>query len=115
MKEYTYVVMSNPVSGRDDDYNRWYSERHLADVLAVEGFVSARRFKIVDPDADGAPRQRYMALYNMKTDDPARLLDTLRELVETGQMEMSDAFSQDDLVTILYEAVTPVVLPNKTA
>jgi hypothetical protein len=113
VKEYTYVVRTNPVPGREDEYNRWYSERHLADVMSVPGFVSARRFKIVDPAADGAPAQRYMALYNMRTDDPARLIDTLRELVESGRMEMSEALSQDDLVTILYEAITPVVMAEQ--
>src|SRR3546814_7682746 len=46
MKEYVYVVRSNPVTGREDEYNRWYSERHLADVMAVPGFVSARRYRI---------------------------------------------------------------------
>lgn len=110
MQEYTYVVRSNPVPGREEEYNRWYSERHLADVMAVPGFVSARRFKIVDPKAEGAPAQAYMALYNMRTDNPLALVDQLRELVESGKMEMSEALSQDDLVTILYEAITPVVL-----
>src|SRR3546814_4487912 len=66
MKEYVYVVRSNPVTGREDEYNRWYSERHLADVMAVPGFVSARRYRIADPKAEGAPEQSYMALYNMR-------------------------------------------------
>jgi hypothetical protein len=109
MKDYTYIVRSNPVPGRDEDYNRWYTERHLADVIAVPGFVSAQRFKIVDPKAEGAPEQGYMAIYTMRTDDPDTLLETLRDLVESGRMEMSDAFSQDDCVTILYETITPIV------
>lgn len=109
MKDYVYVVRSNPVPGRDAEYNRWYTERHLADVVAVPGFVSAQRFKIVDAQADGAPEQGYMALYTMRTDDPGKLLDELRELVETGRMDMSDAFSQEDCITILYEAITPVM------
>jgi hypothetical protein len=111
VKEYTYVVRSNPVVGREEEYNRWYTERHLADVVAVPGFVSAQRFKIVDPGADGAPQQSYMALYNLRTDDPIAALDLLRSLVETGTMNMSEAISQTDLVTILYEAITPIVLP----
>lgn len=115
MKDYTYVVRSNPVPGRDADYNRWYTERHLADVVAVPGFVSAQRFKIVDPKADGAPEQGYMAIYTMRTDDPAKLLSELQDLVESGRMDMSDAFSQEDCVTILYEAITPVMLVGARA
>ena len=109
MKNYTYVVRSNPVPGRDADYNRWYTEQHLADVVSLPGFVSAQRFRIVDPQADGAPEQNYMALYTMRTDDPAKLLDALREQVKSGRMNMSDAFSQEDCVTILYEEITPIL------
>lgn len=93
MKDYTYVVRSNPVPGKDLEYNRWYTGQHLSDVVAVPGFVSAQRFRIVDPQADGAPGQSYMAIYTMRTNDPARLLDELRELVESGRMLMSEAFS----------------------
>src|SRR3546814_14395423 len=77
MKEYVYVVRSNPVTGREDEYNRWYSERHLADVMAVPGFVSARRYRIADPKAEGAQEQSYMAFYNKRTEN--------REGWETGR------------------------------
>ena len=30
------VVLTNPVEGREDEYNEWYSGRHLEDVLAVD-------------------------------------------------------------------------------
>jgi hypothetical protein len=109
VRECTYVVLSNPAPGREEEYNRWYSDRHLAEVVSVPGFVSARRFKVVDPSAEGAPQQSYMALYNIKSDDPEGLIDSLRELVESGRMEMSEALSQDILVTVLYEAISPVV------
>src|SRR5690606_19186746 len=55
VKNYAYVVLSNPVPGRDQEYNDWYSNRHLADVVAVPGFVSAQRFRLVDPEAEDAP------------------------------------------------------------
>ena len=109
MQDYAYVVLSGPVAGREEEYNRWYTEQHLHDVIAVPGFVSAQRFKIIDSASDGGPTQRYMAIYNMRTDAPDALLAKLRELVETGQMEMSEAFDQTNLATILYEAITPVV------
>jgi hypothetical protein len=109
LKDYAYVVLSEPVAGREDEYNRWYSERHLKDVIAVPGFVSAQRFKMIEAASLGGPSQRYMAIYTMRTDQPEALLDTLRILVESGQMEMSEGFDQDNLATILYEAITPVI------
>ena len=109
MRDYAYVVRSAAVAGREDEYNKWYSEQHLQDVIAVPGFLSAQRFRIVDGAAEGAPEQDYMAIYTMRTDDPDRLLTTLRELVETGKMYMSEALDQQNLVTILYESITPLI------
>ena len=109
MKNYAYVVLSNPVPGQDQAYNDWYSNRHLADVVAVPGFVSAQRFRLAEPEAEDAPPQRYMAIYRMRTDDPAGVIAKLQSLVETGQMEMSEAFSQSDMAIHLYEEITPVI------
>ena len=29
------VVLTHPAEGKEDEYNRWYSEEHLDDVLAA--------------------------------------------------------------------------------
>ena len=91
MPQFAYVVHSNPVPGREDEYNDWYSNRHLADVVAVPGFVSAQRFRLTDVVADNLPSQRYMAIYTMDTDEPEKVLEHLTSLVETGTMHMSEA------------------------
>lgn len=109
MPQFAYVVHSNPVPGHEDEYNDWYSNRHLADVVAVPGFVSAQRFCLMDTDAEGAPRQKYMAIYTMETDAPDVTLVNLTSLVETGAMHMSEAFSMEGMATHLYKAITPVV------
>src|ERR1700704_107863 len=41
---YYYLVFSNPVAGREDEYNKWYDTQHAQDVVAVPGFVTAQRF-----------------------------------------------------------------------
>lgn len=109
MSEPIYVVLSNPVRGQEQAFEDWYAGRHLADVVAVEGFTSARLYKLAEPGAEGAPPQRYMAIYNMDTDDPAGLVDELRVLVETGKMAMSEAFSEELLATHRYTPITPMV------
>lgn len=109
MAQYAYVVHSNPVPGREGEYNDWYSNRHLADVVAVPGFVSAQRFCLTDVVSESRPLQKYMAIYLMDTDAPEKTLEHLTSLVETGTMHMSEAFSMEGLATHLYEAITPVV------
>ena len=37
MATYRYLVITKPVPGQEDEYNRWYTERHLPDVVAVIG------------------------------------------------------------------------------
>jgi hypothetical protein len=45
----------------------------------------------------------------METDDPAAAVESLRTLVETGKMAMSEAFSMEDMAIHLYETITPLV------
>ena len=35
------IVFTEPVIGREDEYNEWYDEVHLPEVLATDGFVAA--------------------------------------------------------------------------
>lgn len=109
MADYSYVVLSNAVPGREAEFEDWYGNRHLDDVIAVDGFTSARLYRLADPAAADAPPQRYMALYTMTTADPGTLLEGLRIQVESGQMAMSEAFSQEGLATHLYGPITPLI------
>ena len=51
----------------------------------------------------------------MRTDDPEGLLATLTNLVETGQIAMSEAFDMETVTTVLYQAITPIVTRATTA
>jgi hypothetical protein len=63
-----FVVMSNAVPGQEDEFNSWYSNRHLADLLAIPGVRAAQRFQLALPGPSGAvPDFRYLALYEADT------------------------------------------------
>jgi len=98
------IVMSDAVEGRDDEYNDWYDRVHLADVLAVPGFVAARRY-VAEPSVHGElPAQRYLAVYEMEGDD----LDALHSALSTAarRMEISAAFDRERTVTYTYRLIT---------
>jgi hypothetical protein len=60
-----------------EDYHRWHDEVHLPEMLAVEGFVSARRWQT---DGDS-----FVTLYEIDTDiETARA--NLRAAVDQGRM-----------------------------
>jgi hypothetical protein len=96
------VVRSRPVSPeREDEYNAWYSGVHVADLLRVPGFVSARRFRRV-----GEGESDYLALYEVEADDLAAPLQELRRRSAAGETTRSDAIETDPPPEIvLYEAV----------
>jgi hypothetical protein len=56
-------VFANAVEGRDDDFNRWYDEVHLAEVLALPEFTGASRFRLADAQVFGDQQFRYLAIY----------------------------------------------------
>jgi hypothetical protein len=109
MKEWVYVVHTRALPGRDEDFNRWYTDKHLDEVVAIPGFVSAQRFRIADPTAPGAPERPYLSHYVMRTDDPHALLHKMHQMVASGEMELTDAVDPKDAVTFLYEVITPPV------
>jgi hypothetical protein len=109
MPKYTFMVLTNPVEGQDDTYNDWYTNRHLADVLNVPGFVSAQRFKLADAQRGNPPHPwRYLALYQIETDDLKKTLATLSERSGTEAMVISDAVAPERM-GFVYEAITPPV------
>ena len=38
MSNHLFVVLSNPIEGREDEYAQWYQNVHLHDVVALDGF-----------------------------------------------------------------------------
>ena len=57
-------LQTMPVSpDKDADYNKWYNDTHLAEIVSVEGIVSARRFAPMDGNGP------YIAIYELDCDD----------------------------------------------
>ena len=72
MAKQVLVVLSNAVEGTDDEFNRWYTGTHLGEVLKLDGYVAAQRFKLSDGQlGPGDVPYRYFALYEVDTEDPA--------------------------------------------
>ena len=107
-KKYTMVVLTNATAGKDAEFNEWYTNRHLHDVLKVPGIIGAQRFKLaVNPSPTG-PSWHYYAAYEMETDDPKATVDDLVKRYGTDKMPMSDSMDKVSFFSV-YESITPVV------
>jgi hypothetical protein len=100
------IVLTSPVDGRDEEYNDWYTGRHLDDVLAVKGFRAAQRFEFRPGRLSGDAPFRYLAIYEVEgvtlEEAEAALLETAadREL-----MPISKAMARER-ATWWFESIT---------
>jgi hypothetical protein len=101
------VVGSNPTSPEAEaEFNRWYLEDHLDDVLAVAGFNSARRYTLspVRPMADTEPSPfGYLAVYEVEADDLAVAGRDLQAALDSGAIPISDTFDLGAFSVDFYE------------
>jgi hypothetical protein len=100
------IVLTNPVEGRDDEYNEWYTGRHLDDVLAVEGFRAAQRFAFRPGTLSAAPVFRYLAIYEVdgSTVEEAEAA-LLASAADKALMPISAALARER-ATWWFEAIT---------
>jgi hypothetical protein len=105
---FRYVGVSNAVAGRDAEYNTWYNNQHLGDVLSVPGFVGAQRFRSVHLGNAPAPAWNYLAVYALN--QPQAALAEEQARVGRQEMPVSDALDRSNVVMSLFEALTPKTL-----
>lgn len=65
-----FVVKATITRDREADFNRWYNEEHVPQVLQFPGLVSARRYKALE----GEGRFQYMAVYEVQDEATYRRL-----------------------------------------
>lgn len=104
MGRYVFAVHSNPVEGSEQEYNDWYSNRHLQDLLACPGIISARRFTLADQQVrDGPQPFKYFSLYEIETDDLQGFVDELLARAGTERMPRSTALG--DAFPVLWKVL----------
>jgi hypothetical protein len=88
------VVLTDPVEGREDEYNEWYTGKHLDDVLAVEGFQAAQRFEFIPSKLSRNAPHRYLAVYEVDEDKREAAEKALLETANGPGMPISDAMAK---------------------
>jgi hypothetical protein len=82
-----YVETRPSSPDREQEYNTWYDEVHIPELLALDGIVAARRLRPVDGEGP------YVALYELEGDNLQAILDNM--IANAGQLHMSDALQLD--------------------
>jgi hypothetical protein len=89
------IVFSNPYPGKDDEFNEWYDNTHIPDILKIPGMVSAQRYDLrpLARDQEKEPEYRYVTIYEVEG-DVDEVMAAVSKAATSGQMAMSDAFDR---------------------
>lgn len=107
MKKTIIFVKTNPVEGKEKEYNEWYSNVHLKEVVSIKGFKSAQRFKLTEAQQIDEQPFKYMAVYEIDSEDVEGTIQRLSEAADTLNMEPVLDFS--NLQVSVFESITDVI------
>ncbi|GMU79182.1 MAG: hypothetical protein AMXMBFR46_19750 [Acidimicrobiia bacterium] len=104
-----FLALSNPASDAvEDDFNRWYDDAHVHEVLALPGVRSCTRYRLADPQlmpGDDAMGYRYLACYEVEVDDWEQFGQAQQQAFAEGRITIdATLLSLDPMVkTIVFE------------
>jgi hypothetical protein len=78
MSRYLFFAFSDCKDpAREDEYNEWYCNMHVPDILEIPGMIRATRW-VGATDKPGQTR-KYLAMYELETDDIEKFDEKVRE------------------------------------
>jgi hypothetical protein len=97
-----FVVQSSALdAAHESAFDEWYHSVHIPEILDVPGFIGARRFRIVDGDAEAHP---FLTIYEIEGDDVRAPLREMYRRAQAGEMNIPDHVMKAKVPsTILYE------------
>ncbi len=106
MKTY-FVVFSNPIEGKETEYNEWYSNIHLQEVVQIDGFISAQRFKLTEEQQIDNQSHQYMAIYEIENEDVGGTIKNLEEA--SVSMTIAPVIDLNGVHVSVFKSITDVV------
>jgi hypothetical protein len=114
MRKFSWIVLTNANPAHEREFNEWYDDQHLGDLLRIPGVTAAKRsvianaqmtlvgedLQLADPETIGA-KYKYLAIYELEADDPTALLEEIRKRSKTPDMPISEHMAE--AYTMLYE------------
>ncbi len=116
MHKFSWMVMTNCDPTHEREFNEWYDDVHLKDLLRVPGIVAASRSKLTNAQmtmVDGAlvlcdlkaidAKYKYLACYSVETDNISAVLEAVKARSGTSEMEISPHLTE--AYTVMYENI----------
>jgi hypothetical protein len=114
MRKFTWVVLTNCDPNHEKEFNEWYDEVHIGDLLRIPGVVSATRSVLAAAQmsmVDGglvlcgteaiAAKYKYLACYHIEAEDVSSVLQEVKARSNTMDMQISPYLAE--AYTLMYE------------
>ena len=98
------VVLTEPAEGQEQEFNDYYENLHLDEVIATTGWRSAQRFKLADEQGRPCPLP-YLALYEVDADDSEDILKGLN--ATRGERKQSKSLNKKTAGVWVFAEIGP--------
>jgi hypothetical protein len=110
---YVYLVMADPLPGREADFNDGYQNMHMGDLVQLPGWTGAQRFRLV-PDVtprNTQPlyRRGNLIVWDQEGADLGKLQSDSRAAIAGGKSRLIPGFDYSDggSVRAIYQVIGP--------
>ena len=113
MAKHVLLALTNPVEGRDDEFNDWYDKIAYPTYKSLPGLVPLGRFKAADvPHMFPFQRNneyKYLSIYYFEADDPAEFMDRIKAtFADRPEYEFSSDIDTSCFFEPIFTAITDV-------
>src|SRR6266446_1664649 len=109
---YVYLVMSDPLPGREFDFNDGYQNMHMGDLVQLPGWTGAQRFRLVPVmprTTQPLYRRGNLIIWDQEGDDLGKIQSESRAAIAGGKSRLIPGFdySPDGPVSTTYQVIGP--------
>jgi hypothetical protein len=93
---YVFLVFANPIPGKEAEFNEWYTNTHMGDLVQLQGWVGAQRFRIVTsvqprPSVAGYGHG-YLMIWDLEETEANAALSRMTAAISGGKSRRGAAF-----------------------
>jgi hypothetical protein len=94
---YVMLVFANPVPGREVEFNEWYTNTHMGDLVQLPGWMGAQRFRIITsvtprPSVAGYSHG-YLIIWDLEETEANTALARMTAAIAGGKSRLGAAFN----------------------
>jgi hypothetical protein len=98
------VVLTEPTEGKAAEFDDYYENTHLDEVLATTGWETAQRFRLTDQIGQKCPLS-FLALYEVEAEDPKVVIKKMNDT--RAQRQQSDSLNRTTAAVWVFSETGP--------